>query len=342
MAATQSHALSGTTRQFTSDDEGVGQRLDRWLTSQNPDLSRSRVKQLIDSGQVRVVGQRDIDASMVLKFGQQIELTIPAPIETHIAAQAIDLEVIFEDAHVIVVNKPAGLVVHPAAGNPDHTLVNALLAHCGDSLRGIGGELRPGIVHRLDKDTSGLLVAAKSGHAHAELAEQFAAHTIARTYDALVWGSPTPRKGIIMGDIGRSPNDRKKMALRKIGGKHAETHFETLESFGTVSAWVRCTLKTGRTHQIRVHMTSRGHSLIGDKTYGSAPGQLASVLGKEAANIARAFPRQALHARLLGFKHPISGKMMRFEQDPPDDFQNLVALLRAASKKNSKAKPKKR
>jgi 23S rRNA pseudouridine1911/1915/1917 synthase len=342
MAASPPTHQTGNKRQFVADHESVGLRLDRWLVTQNNDLSRSRIQQLITAGHVSVDARPSVDAALLLKHGQSIELTIPAPVETKIMAQAIDLDVIYEDAHLIVVNKPAGLVVHPAAGNPDKTLVNALLAHCGDSLRGIGGELRPGIVHRLDKDTSGLLVAAKTQTTHAGLAEQFSVHSIARAYDALVWGVPVPRKGVISGQMGRSTTDRKKMAVRKIGGKYAETSYETLEAFGLACAWVRCMLKTGRTHQIRVHMTSRGHPLIGDQTYGSIPSKLAKTFDKETLNIVRAFSRQALHARVLGFTHPATGKALRFEQDPPKDFQDLAATLRAATQGPKKPKPRKR
>ena len=243
---------------------------------------------------------------------------------------------IFEDADLIIVNKPAGLVVHPAAGNPDRTLVNALLAHCGDSLLGIGGELRPGIVHRLDKGTSGLLVAAKSGRAHAHLAQQFAVHSIERAYDALVWGLPKPRKGVISGQIGRSVADRKKMTVRKAGGKYAETHYEIVETFGVIAAWVRCALMTGRTHQIRVHMTSRGNPLVGDQTYGTGLAKFSKSLDQTAVATIRSMSRQALHARVLGFIHPSTGKKMRFEKEPPDDFVNLAQALRIATASRKK------
>jgi len=309
------------------DCAAPGERLDRWLTAENADLSRSRLKQLIEAGHVSVDGRTIDDAAYKLKAGQNVELTLPAPIATELAAQDMELDVVFEDAHLIVVNKPAGLVVHPAAGNPDRTLVNALLAHCGESLRGIGGELRPGIVHRLDKDTSGLLVAAKSAATHVQLSAQFADHSIARAYDALVWGAPKPPKGVIKGQMGRSTADRKKMAVRASGGKYAETHYETLEAFGA-AAWVRCTLKTGRTHQIRVHMTSRGHPLIGDQTYGAA--RSTKGLDKKTIAIVRAFKRQALHARVLGFVHPVTKKKLRFEREPPEDFLELAEALREA------------
>jgi 23S rRNA pseudouridine1911/1915/1917 synthase len=221
------------------------------------------------------------------------------------------------------------LVVHPAAGNRDKTLVNALLAHCGESLRGIGGELRPGIVHRLDKETSGLLVAAKTAQAHAALAAQFADHSIARAYDALVWGVPSPRSGKIAGHIARSASDRKKMAVTRRGGKYAETHYRVLENFGGMAALVQCRLKTGRTHQIRVHLASLGHPLIGDPVYGRAENRFLKRLSEPTRAAVRNFGRQALHARTLGFVHPVSGKPCLFERDPPADVAALAAALRS-------------
>ncbi|MBL8630141.1 MAG: RluA family pseudouridine synthase [Rhodospirillaceae bacterium] len=319
-------------RRFEVDPDAAGERLDRWLASQNEDVSRSRIQQLIAQGHVRLDGEV-VPASTAVRSGQVVTLTIPPPAAVTLAAQKIPLDIVFEDKHLIVVNKPAGLVVHPAAGNPDNTLVNALLAHCGDTLLGIGGELRPGIVHRLDKDTSGLLVAAKSGEAHAHLAEQFAVHSIARAYDAVVWGSLRPSKGIVKGQIGRSTTDRKKMAVKTSGGKYAETHYALVENFGAVAAWVECVLKTGRTHQIRVHMASLGHPLIGDATYSSVRSKFIKELDDDAASVVRNFPRQALHARLLGFIHPISGKKLKFEQKPPEDFQSLAKALRSATQK---------
>jgi 23S rRNA pseudouridine1911/1915/1917 synthase len=321
---------SGEIRHFVIGDDAAGQRLDRWLAAANPDMSRSRIRQLIDDGHVTLAQDKAPTAATRLKAGQRATLRLPAPAPTALPAQARALDIVYEDDVLVVVDKPAGLVVHPAAGNPDGTLVNALLAHCGDSLRGIGGKLRPGIVHRIDKDTSGLLVAAKTAAAHAHLAQQFARHTIARVYDALVWGVPTPRHGVIAGQIGRSTTDRKKMAVRKTGGKYAETHYRTLEAFGTVAAWVQCELKTGRTHQIRVHMASRGHALVGDPAYGTR--RTTRGLDAGAATTLRAFPRQALHARVLGFTHPTTGRMLRFERDPPQDFQDLARLLRLATR----------
>lgn len=267
------------------------------------------------------------DAARKVKPGDRFTVRIPPPVAATPLPQSIVLDIVYEDESLIVVNKRAGLVVHPAAGNPDRTLVNALLAHCGESLRGIGGVARPGIVHRLDKDTSGLLVAAKTETAHTHLARQFAAHTIERRYDALVWGVPKPPSGTIVGDIGRSPHNRKKMAVVKRGGRAAETGYVTIATFGALAAHVQCRLKTGRTHQIRVHMAARGHPLIGDPVYGSgrkAPGRTDPVLAKALS----AFGRQALHAAVLGFAHPVTGKALRFERDPPDDFTALVQQLR--------------
>jgi 23S rRNA pseudouridine1911/1915/1917 synthase len=328
MAAASSNP---TTRTFEVTGNNAGDRLDRWLALQAADLSRSRIRQLIDQGHVRVDGTPHTVASTLLKDGQTVQLQVPAPVAVTLAAQSMELDVVFEDKHLVVVNKPAGLVVHPAAGNPDKTLVNALLAHCGESLLGIGGELRPGIVHRLDKDTSGLLVAAKSGEAHAALAEQFAVHSIERAYDALVWSVPKPTHGVITGRIGRSSTDRKKMAVRKTGGKHAETHYKCLGIFGEAAAWVECVLKTGRTHQIRVHMASLGHPVIGDPVYGTLRTKFMKLLDPDAAALLREFKRQALHARVLGFTHPITGKVLRFERPPPDDFQAIAKALKQSA-----------
>lgn len=314
-------------QEFVVHQDNAGVRLDRWLADQCADVSRSRLKQLIESRQVSVNQKICVDAAQLVRANDVIVLRLPAKVDIGLMAQEIALDVVFEDAHLIVINKPAGMVVHPAAGNPDHTLVNALLAHCGESLRGIGGEHRPGIVHRLDKETSGLLVAAKTETAMTKLAEQFSEHTIERAYDALVWGVPKKATGIVKGNIARSTSDRKKMAITA-KGKFAETHYELMEAFASVAAHVQCRLMTGRTHQIRVHMTSIGHPLIGDKTYGSAPAKVLRGLDGDVAEALKAFPRQALHARLLGFKHPKTGKAVRFERPPPKDISNLLKVLR--------------
>lgn len=314
-------------RRFTVPAEDAGARIDRWLTAQCGDLSRSRIQALIADGQVKVGGTVVVRAALELQADDQIEIVIPHAAPAVPVAQAIDLDVVFEDEHLIVINKAAGMVVHPGAGNPDKTLVNALLAHCGDSLKGIGGVLRPGIVHRIDKDTSGLLVAAKTEAAHAGLAEQLAAHTMERVYDAIVWGKPKPPSGTVSGKIGRSPNDRKKMALLKSGGRDSLTTFKTVKAFSSAAAHIECRLKTGRTHQIRVHMASIAHPLIGDPVYGSAPAKYLKTLDANVAKIAKDFPRQALHARTLGFVHPVTGEDLHFEREMPADVAALVEAL---------------
>jgi 23S rRNA pseudouridine1911/1915/1917 synthase len=226
------------------------------------------------------------------------------------------LDILYEDEDLLVVNKPAGLVVHPGAGNPRGTLVNALLAHCQDSLSGIGGVKRPGIVHRIDKDTSGILVVAKNDWTHQRLSEQFAEHTIERIYQAFVWGYVQKTTGVVTGDIGRSPQNRQKMAIVTRNGKKAVTHYERLAIFGGgIASHIQCILETGRTHQIRVHMASLGHSLIGDPVYGSIP--------KGAPDCAKYFPRQALHAGFLGFTHPRTGERLSFEAPMPIDMVEL-------------------
>ncbi len=254
-------------------------------------------------------------------------LHVPAPIAAEPAAQDIPLTVLFEDAHLIVVDKPAGMAAHPAPGSEDGTLVNALLHHCGQSLAGIGGVARPGIVHRLDKLTSGVMVAAKSDAAHAGLSALFAAHDIERVYVALTRGAPGPRRGTIVTQIGRSPNDRKKMAVLRTGGREAVTHYAVEAVFGPperpLAARVSCTLETGRTHQIRVHLASRGAPCLGDPLYG-AGSPAASVRGAMAA---AGLDRQALHASVLGFRHPITGETLRFETPLPPDMAALEQAL---------------
>ncbi|MGE4014166.1 MAG: RluA family pseudouridine synthase, partial [Alphaproteobacteria bacterium] len=239
----------------------------------------------------------------------------------------IDLNIVYEDAHLVVIDKPAGMVVHPAAGNPDGTLVNALIAHCGGSLSGIGGVARPGIVHRIDKDTSGLLVVAKTDAAHQGLAAQFARHDLDRAYIALAWGVLRPASGTIEGAIGRSAANRKKMAVVHKGGKAARTDYRVLKRFGDALSLVECRLSTGRTHQIRVHLASRGHPLVGDPVYGGTQKSKAKALPPSIANRVLDFKRQALHAFRLGFKHPISGKTLSFESDLPSDLRELIYHL---------------
>lgn len=304
-----------------------GQRLDRALLQLFPELSRTRLKQLILSGRVRDAANVIRDPARKVKSGQTFVVILPEPDDATPQAQAIPLSIRFEDAHLIVIDKPAGLVVHPAPGNPDGTLVNALLAHCGDSLAGIGGVRRPGIVHRLDKDTSGLLVVAKTDAAHRALSRDFAARRIDRAYAAIVWGVPLPAAGEIAGNIGRSVTNRKKMAVVAAGrGKPAVTRYRTERVFGQSAALIECRLLTGRTHQIRVHLANCGHPLIGDPVYGSRAGRAMARLGPLGAAIA-AFPRQALHARHLGFVHPASGENLAFDSPLPDDMAGLLSSL---------------
>ena len=282
------------------------------------DLSRTRLRQLIEQGHV-LAGERVLsDPAHRVKPGTAIALEIPPPESIEMRGQAMDLPIVYEDDQLIVIDKPRGLVVHPAAGNRDGTLVNALIAHCGESLRGIGGELRPGIVHRIDKDTTGLIVAAKTERAHRSLSKQFAAHAIERAYLALVWGIPKQRQGLIEGNLGRSPLNRQKMAVVRAGGKEARTHYKVVKAFGLTAALVECRLETGRTHQVRVHMAHIGHPLIGDPVYGrprSIPGLSVTIAG------------QALHAAVLGFQHPTTHKPLIFKSEPPADFTQLCLDL---------------
>ena len=295
-----------------------GWRLDRALADAAPILSRERLKVLINAGHVSCGGAPVRDPAKRASAGEAFDIAVPVPTPAHNEAQAIPLTIAFEDEHLIVVDKPAGLVVHPAAGNLDGTLVNALLHHCGGSLSGIGGVARPGIVHRIDKDTSGLIVAAKTDRAHEGLARQFAAHTIDRRYLAITSGQPRPAAGTVDAPLARSTTNRKKIAI-VAGGKRAVTHYRTLEPMRD-AALVECRLETGRTHQVRVHMASLGHALLGDPVYGRAGKHKALLDGQ-------AFARQALHAARLGFIHPICGKPMSFESALPGDMQELLAAL---------------
>jgi 23S rRNA pseudouridine1911/1915/1917 synthase len=314
-------------------DEEAGERVDRCLAAALPSLSRNRIKALIEQGNLRMTGPTGgaaetlDDASYRVKPGQVLELTVPPPEDAVPRGQAIDLAIVYEDRDLIVVDKPAGMVVHPAPGNPDNTLVNALIAHCGDSLSGVGGVKRPGIVHRIDKDTSGLVVAAKNDAAHKALSEAFAAHAIEREYRCFVWGLPSPKSGTIEGNIGRHGIDRKRMTIVKSGGKHAVTHYQVKTVFGLGASEVVCQLETGRTHQIRVHLAAIGHPLIGDPVYGRVTPARRKGLPASAAAAAVAFPRQALHAAILGFDHPRTGKKLRWESPLPADLMALSSGL---------------
>ncbi|MBM3518827.1 MAG: RluA family pseudouridine synthase [Alphaproteobacteria bacterium] len=306
----------------TAAASAAGQRLDRFLAIAVPDLSRTRLQRLIAAGCVRCGAETIVDPSYRVKPGVRIVVRVPAPEPATPQPQLLALTILYEDADLIVVEKPAGLVVHPAAGNPDHTLVNALIAHCGASLSGIGGERRPGIVHRLDKDTSGVLVAAKNDAAHRGLAAQFAGRTVERCYLALVWGVPVPRQATIHGNIGRHPRDRKRFAVVGRGGKPAVTRYRVLASYENRASLIACRLGTGRTHQIRVHLAHIGHPLVGDARYGARRHRAGvdPVLAR--------FPRQALHAASLGFRHPRTGVSLHFESEVPSDLRAVVEYLK--------------
>jgi 23S rRNA pseudouridine1911/1915/1917 synthase len=309
-----------TTEYVTVGDGEGGERLDRLLAARLAALSRTRLKRLVEAGQVSLGGATITDPAMRVKAGQSFLVDLPAPIADRPQPQAMALTIAYEDEHLIVIDKPAGLVVHPAPGNPDRTLVNALLAHCGESLAGIGGVKRPGIVHRLDKDTSGLMVVAKTELAHQKLSAAFAAHDMTRAYLAVVRGVPNPRQDTIATRIGRSRTNRKKMAVVAQGGKEAITRYRVLRSFGVKAALLECRLATGRTHQIRVHLAAKHHPLIGDQVYGRAAGV---ALPLEA----RAFPRQALHAQIIGFRHPADGRQLAFSSELPRDMADLIKFL---------------
>ena len=364
--------------------EAAGDRLDKWLSGEIAGITRTRIKALIEEGALLRDGEVFTNGSWKLREGETYRLTPPPAVDPEPLAENIPLDVVFEDEHLIIVNKPAGLVVHPAPGAWTGTLVNALLHHCGNSLSGIGGVARPGIVHRIDKDTSGLLVIAKTDAAHQGLSAAFSAHDIDRVYEAIAVGAPRPGVGTIDAALARNSHDRKKMAVvdpgkeedpdeqrgvrtvaptpsrrRKAppvppsqqrvaaapvrrGARHAVTHYKVTESFGrsraklkgdAIASLIECRLETGRTHQIRVHLAHIGCPLIGDQTYGRGPGLSGLKPGEAQADHAietiQNFRRQALHAKVLGFVHPVTGEELRFEREAPDDFQTLLTALRA-------------
>lgn len=306
--------------------EYKGKRIDKFLSECFPDISRAQAQRLIAMGNVTSDDATIGDNSFKIREGDVYQVEIPPAAEAEPQPQDIPLDVVYEDEDIIVVNKPAGMTVHPAPGAPDKTLVNALLFHCKD-LSGIGGVKRPGIVHRIDKDTSGLLVVAKNDAAHQHLCEQFAEHSIERTYYAVVFGLPTPPQGIVDADIGRSPYDRKKMAVVQKNGKHAVTHYQTIETYKALASLVKCNLETGRTHQIRVHMAKLGCNLVGDQLYVKSKKITDKTISATHKDYINNFPRQALHAKSLGFVHPRSGKFMAFDSEFPRDFKELLLVL---------------
>ena len=299
-------------RELTAASEDAGLRLDAFLADRLPDFSRSRIQQLLEQGCILVEGKPG-KKNRRLNPGERILLNLPEPAEADPEPEDIPLDILFEDEDLLVINKPKGMVVHPAPGHERGTLVNALLHHCGDSLSGIGGVKRPGIVHRLDKDTSGLMLAAKTDRAHASLAAQLGDHSLHRVYAALLIGTPRPAEGVVDLPVGRHPRDRKKMAAGVQGGRSAITHYRVLESFPGYS-YAECVLKTGRTHQIRVHMASLGHPVAGDPLYG---GKCALPLSS-----------QCLHAREICFRHPVTGEDMTFSCPLPPEFSAILKKLR--------------
>lgn len=322
--------------------ESAGERLDKWLSSELPDLSRTRVQALIEEGAVTLDGAVITDVKHKVRAGGEYEIVVPPPVEAIPIPQNIPLDVLFEDEHLIVLNKPPGLSVHPGPGHPDGTLVNALLHHCTGQLSGIGGVARPGIVHRLDMDTSGVMAAAKTDKAHQGLAKLFAKHDIERRYMALVRGGVRPRAGTIHTFIGRAGADRQRMKilpLQSSAGKEAITHYETAEIYGAqagaaagspAASLVICTLETGRTHQIRAHLAHGGAPVLGDALYAGQgafkpEGEGDAILA--ARDAVKQFGRQALHAAELGFVHPVTKKSLHFEAPPPEDFQLLQSAL---------------
>ncbi len=319
--------IGGETLIVVIDADAAGERLDKALAVQLPQLSRARVQALMAAGAIWLDGRPVHDASAKAKAGQAYSVRVPPPEPATPQAQNIPLAVLFEDADLIVVDKPAGMAAHPAPGSPDRTLVNALLHHCAGTLSGIGGVMRPGIVHRLDKNTSGVMVAAKSDAAHQGLSALFAAHDIERTYLALTRGAPDPSRGTIASQLARSNSDRKKMAVVRQGGREAITHYRVERAFGPplkpLAARVLCRLETGRTHQIRVHLASKGSPCLGDPVYGSGPP--AQIVRD--AMVRAGLTRQALHAAILGFVHPVTGEPLRFESSPPADMAQLESEL---------------
>ncbi len=317
--------------EFVVGPEDAGARLDKFLAAQAEELSRTRIKNLMLEGQVQLNGAVCDSQAQRLQEGDVIGVLVPEAVDDTPVAQDIPLDIVYEDDALIVINKPVGLVVHAGAGHHDGTLVNALLHHCGDTLSGIGGVKRPGIVHRLDKDTSGLMLVAKTDKAHKKLSAQLSDRTLHRRYKALVWGALVPRKGLVDAPIGRHPGNRQKMSILHRNGREARTQYLLVEEFGPVSM-VECTLETGRTHQVRVHMAHIGHPLLGDPQYGLARnGQISRLrkggLPEELFGAVLDFPRQALHAAESAFIHPVTEEEMWFESALPEDLQELISVL---------------
>lgn len=329
------HEIEDLAQVFTVTPEAGAGRMDKVLSAlAGEGVSRSRLKALILDGQVKLNGKTCDDPSLKISVGDELSLTIPEAVEALPQPENIPLDIIYEDEHMLVINKPAGMVVHPGAGNPNGTLVSALLYHCGDTLSGIGGVRRPGIVHRLDKETTGLMVVAKNDIAHNGLAAQLSDRSLSRVYHALVWKAPTPIKGKINAPIGRHLSSRIKMSVRgHASGREAVTHYFREQTFGNdLISLVTCKLETGRTHQIRVHMQHIGHALLGDPLYGLPPQEQRALLNRggyeeEARDFVMSFPRQALHAGEITFIHPVTDEEMTFEAELPEDFESLLSIV---------------
>ena len=304
-------------------EERQGERLDAYIASLFAEITRSAVQRLIEQGNILVDG-KEVKSSYKISAGEEISLNVPPPEPSAALPEKMPLNILYEDSDLIVINKPPGLTVHPGAGISSGTLVNALLGHCTD-LSGIGGEIRPGIVHRIDKDTSGILVAAKNDMAHQGLANQFSKHTVKRIYHALVFGSPKTETGRIENEIGRHPTDRKKMSGKAKHGRHAVTHWKVLARYNGVTL-LRLRLETGRTHQIRVHLSEAGHPLLADSVYGG-DARLGNLKDTKLKSLIKELGRQALHAKTLGFIHPASGEYIEFDSELPEDMRQIIDYL---------------
>ncbi len=328
---------------ITVPNDAPADRLDRFLASglvSGEPLSRTRIKALILDGAVTEDGKVASDPAATIRAGATYALRLPPVRDARPVAQDIPLDILYEDADLIVIDKPSGMVVHPGPGQADGTLVNALIAHCGDGLTGIGGEMRPGIVHRLDKDTSGVMLAAKSQRAHTRLTEMFAAHDLERCYRAVLWGMPGDNDGRIEAPLGRSQRDRKKQAV-VANGRFAATNWTMLRRLPPFASLVECRLETGRTHQIRVHMAHLGHGVVGDPVYGRPlrSGQMPDAPARDCLAEMRRFPRQALHAASLGLAHPVTGAPLEFTSDIPPDMTGLVTTIEDGIRSRATARP---
>ncbi|MCI5049387.1 MAG: RluA family pseudouridine synthase [Rickettsiales bacterium] len=328
--------MNAPSHHIVSPDQ-AGTRLDKWLAQELPAFSRSRIQQLIDEGHITSSDYPKITSSMKVQANTRFTVTIPEVVELALEPIKMDLDIIFEDEHLLVINKPAGLTVHPSDSSNEPTLVHGLLAHCPDSLSGIGGVARPGIVHRIDKDTSGLLVVAKHDQSHQHLSAQLKDRSLSRIYLAVCWGIPKAKAGTIEGNIARSHHNRKKMAVLEHGGKEARTHYETVKRFQpainqeliSLATLVSCKLETGRTHQIRVHMAHIGHSLMGDALYGSNKSLKSKIkaLPDATQTVIESFQRQALHAHKITLIHPVTNESLSYSAEPPNDMKNLIKSL---------------